>query len=45
MSNPSRGIDRPLLARLNSRGFRLVMLLDGVAVLGLAVGTMLSSPW
>ena len=40
MSTPSPGADRPILARLNSRGFRLVMLLDGVAILGLAVGTM-----
>jgi lipopolysaccharide/colanic/teichoic acid biosynthesis glycosyltransferase len=30
-----------LLTRLNRRGFRLVMLLDGLAVLGLAVGAML----
>jgi hypothetical protein len=41
VSHPSRALDRPLLARLNSRGFRLVMVLDGMAVLGLAVGTML----
>jgi len=30
----------PLLARLNRRGFRLVMLLDGLAVLGLSLLTM-----
>lgn len=43
MSDPSRdhGTDLPLLARLNRRGFRLVMLLDGMAVLGLAVVSML----
>ena len=39
----------PLLARLNRRGFRLVMLLDGLAVLGLMVGSMLwrfgTPPW
>ena len=40
MSTPSPGTDRPILARLNSRGFRLVMLLDGAAILGLAVGSM-----
>jgi lipopolysaccharide/colanic/teichoic acid biosynthesis glycosyltransferase len=31
----------PLLRRLNRRGFRLVMLLDGLAVFGLAVAVML----
>jgi exopolysaccharide biosynthesis polyprenyl glycosylphosphotransferase len=31
----------PLLTRLNRRGFRLVMLLDGVALYAIAVGTML----
>jgi lipopolysaccharide/colanic/teichoic acid biosynthesis glycosyltransferase len=41
VSHPSRGVHRTILARLNHRGFRLVMLLDAVAVLGLAVGTML----
>ncbi|MFQ6170076.1 sugar transferase [Oryzobacter sp. R7] len=41
MSEPSRGRRRPLLGRLNRRGFRLVMLLDALAVLLLAVGVML----
>ncbi|GAA4400581.1 exopolysaccharide biosynthesis polyprenyl glycosylphosphotransferase [Fodinibacter luteus] len=31
----------PLLGRLNRRGFRLVMVLDGLAVVGLMVGSML----
>jgi exopolysaccharide biosynthesis polyprenyl glycosylphosphotransferase len=31
----------PLLTRLNRRGFRLVMLLDGLAMYAIAVGTML----
>jgi lipopolysaccharide/colanic/teichoic acid biosynthesis glycosyltransferase len=31
----------PLLGRLNRRGFRVVMLLDGAAVFGLTVGIML----
>ncbi|MBM6400644.1 sugar transferase [Phycicoccus sonneratiae] len=43
MSDPSPASqpEPRLLTRLNRRGFRLVMLLDGLAVLGLAVGTML----
>ena len=43
------GADVPLLGRLNRRGFRLVMLLDFLAVLGLAVASMLwrygAPPW
>ena len=34
------GAVTPLLRRLNRRGFRLVMLLDGLAVLGLSVAVM-----
>ena len=43
MTEPTPGSDPParLLTRLNRRGFRLVMLLDGIAVLGLSVLTML----
>ena len=40
-TSPEPGTDLPLLGRLNRKGFRLVMLLDGLAVLGLAVGSML----
>ncbi len=43
MSEPSPASqpEPRLLTRLNRRGFRLVMLLDGLAVLGLMVGSML----
>ncbi|MFP4234731.1 MAG: sugar transferase [Nitriliruptoraceae bacterium] len=34
-------VDEPLLARLNQRGFRLVMLADVVALVSIMVGTML----
>lgn len=48
-TSPAPGPDLPLLGRLNRRGFRLVMLLDGTAVLGLAVGSMIwregAPPW
>lgn len=48
-TSPEPGTDLPLLGRLNRRGFRFVMLLDGLAVLGLAVGSMLwrygTPPW
>ncbi len=51
MSEPSPASqpEPRLLTRLNRRGFRLVMLLDGLAVLGLAVLTMVvrygTPPW
>lgn len=49
MGGPSTGRQRPLLGRLNRRGFRLVMLLDALAVLLLAVGSMVQRfgalPW
>ena len=41
MTAPSPEPELRLLGRLNRRGFRLVMLLDTFAVLGLAVGSML----
>ena len=48
-ASPARVPDVPLLGRLNRRGFRLVMLLDFLAVLGLAVASMLwrygAPPW
>ena len=48
-TSPEPGPDLPLLGRLNRRGFRLVMLLDAMAVLGLAVGSMIwregAPPW
>ena len=48
-ASPGRVPDVPLLGRLNRRGFRLVMLLDFLAVLGLAVASMLwrygAPPW
>ena len=42
MTEPStsQGPVAPLLRRLNRRGFRLVMLLDGLAVFGLSVAVM-----
>jgi lipopolysaccharide/colanic/teichoic acid biosynthesis glycosyltransferase len=49
VDEPSRRRRLPLLGRLNRRGFRLVMLLDALAVLLLAVGTMVwrfgDPPW
>ncbi len=39
--NPAPEPEPRLLTRLNRRGFRLVMLLDGLAVLGLTIGSML----
>ncbi|WP_392542786.1 sugar transferase [Oryzobacter telluris] len=49
MSEPSRRRRLPLLGRLNARGFRLVMLLDALAVLLLAIVTMVwrfgDPPW
>ena len=48
-TSPARGPVAPLLGRLNRRGFRLVMLLDGVAVFGLSVLSMVvregAPPW
>ncbi|MGL5909252.1 MAG: sugar transferase [Phycicoccus sp.] len=43
MSHPDAEPDTPLplLGRLNRRGFRAVMVLDGLAVLGLAIAIML----
>ncbi len=41
MPTPPSDPEPRLLTRLNRRGFRLVMLLDGLAVLGLSVLTML----
>lgn len=41
MTDPSPASEPRLLTRLNRRGFRLVMLLDAVAVLGLMLGSML----
>ena len=41
MTQPSTRREARLLGRLNRRGFRLVMLLDGLAVLGLTVLSML----
>ncbi|MBM6405490.1 sugar transferase [Phycicoccus sp. CSK15P-2] len=47
--SPPTPPDPPFLARLNRRGFRLVMLLDGLAVLGLMIGSMVvrfgTPPW
>ena len=40
MTEPTTRREARLLGRLNRRGFRLVMLLDALAVLGLAVGSM-----
>ena len=40
MTAPSTRRDARLLGRLNRRGFRLVMVLDTLAVFGLAVGSM-----
>ena len=49
MSEPTAERHRPLLGRLNRRGFRLVMLLDALAVLLLTVVTMVwrfgDLPW
>ena len=39
--SPAPGPELPLLGRLNRRGFRFVMVLDAMAVLGLAVASML----
>jgi lipopolysaccharide/colanic/teichoic acid biosynthesis glycosyltransferase len=47
--HPAREPEPRLLTRLNRRGFRLVMLLDGLAVLGLSVVSMVgrygAPPW
>ena len=40
MTAPGTRREARLLGRLNRRGFRLVMLLDTLAVLGLSVGFM-----
>ena len=48
-TSPERGPVTPLLRRLNRRGFRLVMLLDGLAVFGLSLLSMVARegapPW
>ena len=48
-TSPERGPVTPLLRRLNRRGFRLVMLLDGLAVFGLSLLSMVvregAPPW
>jgi lipopolysaccharide/colanic/teichoic acid biosynthesis glycosyltransferase len=48
-SSADPGPDLPLLGRLNRRGFRLVMLVDGLAVFGLSVLSMVvrngAPPW
>ena len=47
--SPGQGPVTPLLRRLNRRGFRMVMLLDGLAVFGLSVLSMVvrngAPPW
>ena len=48
-TSPAGGPVTPLLRRLNRRGFRIVMLLDGLAVFGLSVLSMVvrngAPPW
>ncbi len=48
-ASPGQGPVTPLLRRLNRRGFRMVMLVDGLAVFGLSVLSMVvrngAPPW